>query len=787
MNNAISQIVKKYKPGMELEIRIYINTDDFIHKINELMNDNSSITQSVSMIGNIRKESIYNNGKRSHVEYIRKTPIKNYINRGKFKIALSQEEMVKEQKIIPEIIRIKNRLSIIIDDWRHDFTIVKTVHKESYGQLKQIVTDAMKPITIDDFMDMIPSQVNSMNKVEYEVEFIGEELTVDKIHMIIMGNKYKSMLIGKIGKMINRRGETLKQLVNNPIQLNKNTYHSMIPIINEYYVSHKADGERALLYTMDETKLITNAEEIDLDTNINFKGILDCEVIGDMHNPDMILIFDVIYHKGSTTMLSLIDRIQIMNEISNLLPNKIYIKEHHKLTDYKNIIYQVYNDKALYPIDGLIFTHMNNYFSNTYKWKPTCELTIDFLVVKPNNKILSLEEYNSYNPKKLGFLYCGINIKMYKILGIKPIPCQDNIGSGGYFATHFSPSMNPMAYIIELDNIEEYYNHIVEFSYIDGKFTPKMIREDKDALYQKGSYFGNDFRIAELTYNSYINPLEYQDLISDPDNYFRLEKSDFYKPMIKFNSYVKQRILQQVNGYNHVLDLASGKGQDLFIYHANNVSEITMVDIDVDAIEQLNERKFKLGNPKFYPNKVNVKRLSSIKINTHIMDINNEPLLDISVNAVIINFAIHYFTMNEKATKRLLDMIDNVLCHNGLFIFTCFDGNKLKELLDYENMGPVGEICLYEEDKLKYHIRKKDDNKIEVFQPFMLDYMDEYIVDINFIIKYMEGKKYIPLHNNSFMDYINHYQNNRERFYNSMSINDKIYSGLYKYVTLYKS
>ena len=124
---------------------------------------------------------------------------------------------------------------------------------------------------------------------------------------------------------------------------------------------------------------------------------------------------------------------------------------------------------------------------------------------------------------------------------------------------------------------------------------------------------------------------------------------------------------------NWIVDLACGKGQDLFRIANLGFKNGLFVDVDTSALYELNERKRGLSNK------------ISMRIHTKLIDLSNTSYNDIldnlnmirlnQANLVICNFAIHYFTENSDMITNVVKLISELINKNGVVIITCFDGN----------------------------------------------------------------------------------------------------------------
>ena len=351
----------------------------------------------------------------------------------------------------------------------------------------------------------------------------------------------------------------------------------------------------------------------------------------------------------------------------------------------------------------MIFTEDANYYGKVYKWKPPEHLTIDFLIVEPAKELASKEPYLTAPNKHIYLLFCGISYENFNKLGMELLPHYDKMISHDkkkhYFPIHFAPSGNKLAYIWETDH-DDVAGHIGEFGYSDNGWVLHNLRPDKDILVKQGDSFGNDFRIAEGIFNSFADPLTFENLNGSIDiGYFQKSKtiSGRYTKMIKFNSFVKAQVLRQLSGSNFVVDLAAGKGQDMATYFSFGVQHVLFVDIDKNAIIELDKRKFTLGQ-KGYHIYGKPPKDHKMQIDTLIADLTVDAVDAELATGVVINLALHYLIHNTKTRDAFIDRIDQLLAPGGTFIFTCFDGDRIIPLIKDDD------FIIEEDNEIKYHI-----------------------------------------------------------------------------------
>lgn len=755
-------------------------------------------------------------------------------NNNKFKIDLDLIKNIDlKQNNIKEI---KNRLfkkykiSNIIEDINYELFDELILETEFLNEI-----DKLEVSDINDSIDYIHSLLdnNYNNKYQNYIYLIAKFIITNKYYL----EEFKA----KSG---------LKRLLNNVIEMNTELYYkNILPQIENFYITDKIDGQRCIIIISEDDsniniKLITNKlyQLSDYNDQINNKlckyTIIDSEfIISDdnkqqdlIHSKDIKLyLFDILSYENEQIGLLPFEKrypyIQKGYEKIKFLSN-IQCKEYIKLTkDYKSELTNFYNKKhnsKEYNIDGLIFTPtslVKNKFSkfpiNTnynnmigYKWKPIEEITIDFYIKKLPKNLYNFTPYNNLNIKTneiIYILFSGINKHEFDKLNLSYLIHYNKIISEkylhkNYFPIQFSTSDNPNNYIF-ISNNNELDHKIGEFNYIKNKWVLKKIRTDRDVELERGEYFGNYFKIAELIWNNIKNPLTFEKLLEDNTGYFLEDANLIYKAQRTYNSFVKKYILESIinpklsdkNNTDWIIDLAAGKGQDLFKLNNLGFKNGLFVDIDSNALLELINRKFNLksDNPQ---NKQNMKIfVQQINLTDNYKDIIKQlekfPINKESIDIMICNFAIHYLINNDESLFNLIKLLDYYLKPNGRFVFTCFNGYKIFKLLEKSNQWN-----LYENDYLKYSIKKKYNTnkfmntgqKIDVLLPFSnTQYYTENLVNLEYVENTFNDNNFTVEISEAFGTLFNYFK--YDKFYKQLSIEDKEYVDLYQYVIVKKN
>ncbi len=630
-----------------------------------------------------------------------------------------------------------------------------------------------------------------------------------------------------------------KRLVNNVIEMSRPIYFkTILPDIENYYITDKIDGQRAMVIIV---------EHYDKKTllGVNIKAISDA--VYDMpkysYNPDMRTkqvthIFDAeMIKKDNFFEFFVFDVVCINNKtIANQPFHKRYqqfkacelilsqynlgkCKTFIKLTkNYKHELKEYYDNanKNKYTIDGLIFTpsgvdkyslpyHQrfkanNTEYYNTisFKWKPVEKQTIDFYMLEIPKKYQANWDIVTEKDESLYVLCSGVDINSFNKLqlnffnGYKEI-MEDKYIDSQYFPIQFSPDDSPLAYLFKSKQVN-LHGKVGEFRYHNNKFQLERIRNDRDIEIQRGEYFGNALKYSELIWHCIHNPLTFELLLSDTnDSYFASDDNNDYFSQRAFNSFVKNELMCKYLKKDTIIDMMCGKGQDLARTVNNGFKTVYMIDQDIDAIYELLERKYnlRLKNAKTSAN-IHIRKIDvSADSTSNINELNTlKYLKKQSVDSVMINFAVHYIMDDINKITNAIKLVNNYIKTGGRVMITCFDGKKIFELL-----GDQTQWMGNEHNKLKYSIKKKYNSDslmninqaIDVLLPFSgNNYYEEYLVNMNYLISLFEANGFKLVKYDSFNTMLAEFANVNKKIYNSLSTLDKEYVSLYSFLILEK-
>jgi SAM-dependent methyltransferase len=361
-----------------------------------------------------------------------------------------------------------------------------------------------------------------------------------------------------------------------------------------------------------------------------------------------------------------------------------------------------------------------------------------------------------------------------------------------YVATQFMTDGNKL-HTIRVDDkkmckngdiIED--NYVVECFYDieNGYWIPHRVRFDKtwESMLNK-TVTANNIKSAFNIWNTIIDPINIDELLTSKANdvktqntltekyYDRKSKNTLLFTMNKLhntivkNDFTFKRLSKC--GCNTILDVACGKGGDLYKWIKNGFVTVIGFDIFEDNIinpfdgiyKRLAESRIPYKHKYvFLPmdsslpyqsqhNNIKDKYTQNLekclvgKPGTYGSEINQfKGLLKKKVDVVSCQFALHYFFESEKKLDGLLQNVSNSLRNGGFFVGTCFDGDSIFNLLNQNENGyidvvinnhKVWSIKNLEKDK------KTFGHKISVYVDSINKEHEEYLVFYDKLVKHV--------------------------------------------------
>ena len=497
---------------------------------------------------------------------------------------------------------------------------------------------------------------------------------------------------------------------------------------NNYSVTDKADGERYLLYinVHGVFSFVTRKLEFiplpGMPPRPDFANtILDGEFVN-----NTFYAFDVLFAAGkdcrSRTLNSRLDtvfdvlvglRLQFLRMKKFYLEksDKIYEYPGNKLTAFKSIYEAAksvweHRNKLQYKLDGLIFTPVDKPYFNRdiLKWKD--DNTIDF--------------YFETHGAKMKLFLAGMNSKgVYDTI---PFEGTDGKGTIGGIKN----------LIFEDQNISSDLRHglipsksnapakgIAEFRFANGTFIMTHLRPDKE--------FPNGVAASNQAWEAISNPLTVEQLSRGP-----LLLRDYH-------SEIKSKLIMKYAPGKVVLDLGSGKGEDIGKYTQAGAKRVVGVDLVAVKYNHPNHMSFYQVNSPIY----NVRNLVKNKVG----------LFDV----ININFAIHYFFENKKLFESLLMNIQKNLKPGGYLIGTTLDGRKVYDWLHNKQGVSTNTVNM-----IKHYKNKNSFNKLKFFgqkvevlvkgTKYFNKPIAEYLVNFQKFLEIMDKWGFTLIETKSFQD-----------------------------------
>jgi hypothetical protein len=593
----------------------------------------------------------------------------------------------------------------------------------------------------------------------------------------------------------------------------------------EFSVSDKPDGLRCIVMinifvdpkdtiekppSNTQCKLITNElEVVDLKIvngaspdNGDTYLVMDAERI-----KNVIYLFDVmVYNNVCITEKPYNQRRSLIPFICERLNkykaiNSIYFEPKLVVDLNPDIYVQQIKDMAErkdrpYESDGLIFTPIHEDYSGTiYKWKePLLHNTIDFLIMKAPANLIGILPYVGKPQKTLYILFCGIRRELFNMFGPDPIKHYldffqktqiDLEKSHQYFPIQFSPPDQPYAHLF-WSSSADLSGKVGEFLYKpkDKEWILLRVREDRNIELSRGTYFGNDFRVALGNWRSYSNPLTFEELTAPSSEmipYFT-EDSQGSDGIRKFTSKIRYLLAQPLEGKSWLIDLGAGKGHMIRPCYSYGIKNVLFIDKDASALDILLTRLYDTKPHEIInTNSTSAHKHHRMNVYTKTMDLTEDskdlideiqdsmiPIPANGVNAITCHFAIHYMCGSRDSIINLVDFMHSQLAIGGTCTLTYMDGKKVFDLLvkskTFEiktedggygdsDCGETG-FCItrkYKETKLL-----ECGQSISVRLPFSQGrFYDEFLVNTDYLIKIFKSRDMEVSETNSFLTFEN--------------------------------
>jgi hypothetical protein len=648
-----------------------------------------------------------------------------------------------------------------------------------------------------------------------------------------------------LAKHLNRKippQSSLKQLSVSVKSLTRRLYNDILESVSDWVITEKADGERAWLVIAPENfaenaKLVIYLLHHDLellDWKIP-KNVEQCILDGEWVN-NKFYMFDAIEVNNkdvtNTTLTTRLEAaipvakalgIEIKSQVCLIDGSVIGIDENKKTGKTPTVsdtIKKVMNAKYKYKLDGLIFTRISSHYwgpEKPIKWKSPDQTTIDFLTVKAPEEALKSASYPPKKDHTLMFLFCGVRKSELQELKLTPFAYYQacvmglNISKApdAMIPIQFSPLQDSMAYVYyhpssHVITAVQLHHHVGEYRY-DLKTKTwhlERLRVDRDVDVIRGVGFGNKFTPTAVdVFQGIQDPFTFEELLkprTEGVSYFQVDKDPRWRPITHYNNFVKSRVLMQLHKARWILDGCCGKGQDLLKYTSMQIPNIVMMDQDQAALNDIQPRIGWIHDPKqnkfgmkppppSYTPKIHVRKVNMSDFAKVPKELKSIPSAPDKIDAIVMNFCIHYFIDTSKSAHEFAKMASQMLDKNGLLIFTLFNGDIIRKIMKDYSKDETWEINEIYKIKLLQDLPEVLDfgYKIGVMHPFSNgQFIEEYLVPMRKLGVILEAAGFMKLQGGSFGDWMNSYNNMKDK--QVLEKNDQIYSSLYHYYSYVK-
>lgn len=827
----------------------------------------------------VNGKSIESYHKKTHLT--KTEPLDDYI---KYHVSVSREEQIEKFNTIDQaFIRFKARISFTIGSWRYDLTAIKSsdmkdMNTANLEKFKNIfISITPESVTSDEIRGHI-------DNYEIEVEHIGDGAITKESIQSIPSSLFNMIDPGYLSRMsyqeeiyniatyiitnklilprFKQPDHGIKRLLNSVISLTKSAYYNNIFPPDEYLATIKADGERCVaVINGNRLRIISSQFEEYLDGEFvpGQVSIADCELITNSDTKDykdtkctdtkgkktkddnsnhndgkgkLLRVFDCMMlndeHIHRYGMAMRIERIPAVVEIINKI-QPIAIEAKYVTLDSKTLekdFRSVIDAKYKYNTDGLIISEPLRPYQETtnYKWKPYELNSIDFLAVQCPKNMIGIKPYEARAGHDLYILFVGISKQMYDSLNINLIPHYKdmfNDTNPEYFPIQFSPSSNPLAHIYYHagDNINM---KIVELVRNEDNTSWNFIRLRNDRTIQK-TYYGNDFKTAEMTFMNYIDKFPVSDLWDRAGAYFTKNADTIHEAPNRYKRFVISNMFKNnISNTKWIIDIAAGRGADMNRYKEIGVDNVLFIDIDPSAIAELISRKFsdrgQREGPRTGPrveiqaynkrpggnyNKATIVGSKNLTVHTLVADLKTA-YTDLSakthqfginvgmMDGIVCNFALHYMCDTIENLRNLLMFNAKMLKTGGLFMFTVMDGATIFSMLSGLEFGQTWEVR--QDGVIKYAIRRdyKDDKlsktgqNISILLPFIDEMQSEPLCNVDMVIAEAARLGFSVELNNNMIDMMDMFAGHNKKLFNQLTEDDKHYISLFKYISMRK-
>ena len=451
-------------------------------------------------------------------------------------------------------------------------------------------------------------------------DYFQTNLTIDKVDSLLKGPKAPFAQFDRDVRLMPPK----------PVNIKVDSYQTLRT--NRYTVTNKLDGERFLLFFMDECVYSRQGDKVAYITDCDKKWdntLIDAEFF-----KGQFYFFDCYMFQNRPLQRELLDqRLQFAEKAAKTHPAlfvmKIFYKNLYK--DTETLLESLPKEDN----DGLIYTPQQIAPNQpVFKWKFPEKMSIDFRVIQAGQD--------------------GTKYKYYLCVYTP----RDQKGETIFDTEHGSA--------IYLSDTELANKTIYEFMYdkTAKKFVLHRPRPDKDRP--------NFVNVAIDVFKDMVRPFESYKLL------------ELFKPMFKFRKYhnqIKREIIQHFCGNKTVLDLGIGRGGDIDKYKQAGAKKVFGVEPNATNYGELLERfpeYAKTGKDTF----MELIKTDAQDTTQIVEKVGVECTEGVDVVATFFSLSFFFFPDKPDDLQKLVQTISQNLKEGGHFIGTTIDGDRTKALLN---------------------------------------------------------------------------------------------------------
>ena len=789
------------------------------------------------------------------------------------------------------VLRVKCRASFLMrapadaaqPSWRVDLTVVRELSGRGASSLRQVTREMFPaaPMTPANMLDLLGvadagSPKRGLYKYELEIEHVGgdderlpttlreavgailrlarPEYIQDALYQAEVFHVAKFVVkdAGYLQKFEYELG--MKRLAPQVVALSRTQYQQIYPPTG-YYLLDKADGLRALASVRNGClRLLAGGALTEMlyaappnqpaPERVTRATILDGELVETAEGP-VFYAFDLVAKLGQNfadrgygrRLKELAEGVGILRDFG--LDARAKPVVHLTGTEPADLEAQFAAPAApAYGTDGRILVQPGQSYleTNTFKWKPLADTTIDFLARRAPPEVLGRPEFAQRPGHRLYFLFVGINSALFRQLRLERVDCYSKLfprgpGGGdalpGYFPVQFSPADAPLAFVYHHpaeapagfagDYPDDPDGLVLEMRCASGcaaagglvalpDWELVRVRTDRSRDLRTQRYFGNDFRVAEDTWLNYVDLFPERMLWEGPlQGYFAAPKPAMYAAQTAFTSFVKsRRIKESLSHAPWVIDAGIGKGQDLARYADAGVQSLLGIDGDRGALSELARRHFgskgrarkKIGQGggsagiRLYILRADLKAAHA-ETSKKIHDLPAFP--EKGAAALVSNLAIHYLTGSSRELANFAAFARETVKPEGLVVITAMLGEKVHAFLEAQGVKKGQSWDHRQDGVLKYSIRRdysgnsltQFGQQVGVLLPFSRgEYYPEFLVNIDALVETFASRGFVLKHRGEFSDLFETFRSRNPQVYGQLTEGDFEYLGLYGEVIL---